>query len=285
MGAAAKPRKKQLNLVRIRYGDPLVTFAGVQNEGELVRLTDWTDDFTHLGQVYTSTPDLEIDNPPLTGGFSERPCKIRMGENAFALLATNLEDVGTIEVKILQVLDPKSGDASEVRHIWEGWMIHGTRNDDGKAGRFAFTAVTWKELIKDVRPSKPMMHQCWNQFGRPGCFFNVEAHAQTGVLDSRDGHNVVVTGLPAAPSDRWYHRGRLRRNGLEFTVRDWDGAADPEMFRLTRRVPASWVGQEVVALPGCDYTRKKCDEDFDNLENINAVGIKAPARHVNLELP
>jgi hypothetical protein len=119
-------------------------------------------------------------------------------------------------------------------------------------------------------------------FGR-GCDLIEANFTDVGTLTTIVGSSVTITGL-AAQTGKYYHRGRVRYQGLEITVRDW-AAATPTIFELVREPPAAWAGQTVDVIVGDDRTIETCRNRLNNEDRFVAIGFAIPVHNPMIENP
>lgn len=280
------PKKLPRYVVEFAYGDAAGTFA---------RFANWTSDVTHDGDVYTSIPKFSVEVPANTGMFEERPLVLEAPIAAHALFAalSSGEQHSPAYVTVTYLAEPLPDDGGSATALVAclGWRVtRATKNPSGKRGIVRLEAVSAKsEMNKTV--GLPANYQCaWTLFGR-GCDLAQLSDAGTlTAIDAGDKQKVTITGIAADPGvpgptpGNVYHRGYVERDGLRIEIRDYSSAA-PTIFFLARKPPASWVGQAVTVIAGCDKTIETCRARYDNEGRFMGCGYGIVDRHPVHELP
>lgn len=271
-----RPAKKYVTLVEFKYGDPA--------DPDFYRLTDWTDDVTHEGVIWRSMPELDVTVPPNLATLQEEPLKVESPPDPFFVELSQPWAQPPVFTRVLQIAIPAGGqdvDPDEIT-LFNGLGESIESNARGKADRYSFEAITWKARAS-IPLGTPATPHCTNEYGKPGCFFDVEAEKREGIVVEIDGQQVTITGLPSH-GNAWWHRGRVRYRGVEISIRKWKPAL-PEVFHLVDAMPPSWAGATILVLPGCDRKKTTCRDIMNNEKNFNGIGIAIPAYNPNFENP
>lgn len=280
MSNLVTPFKQTYHAIEFRYGD--VTDP---NATEYYNITNWTSNIAQLGAEYISFPTLDISLPEATMSLNEQPLSIRIpiGESdEFADRISNGEPHEPIFVSCAEI---NVGDTNQfqVERLFVGQVATVTRNPSGDEDVIEIECEGVKQQLQDSTLNILATAYCPWTFGGRGCFFNVEGAIDPGTLTVIDGASVTITGV-ASPSDYYWHRGYIRRNGLRIGIRDWRSSA-PTIFHLNAQPPARWIGQTVTAVPGCDKTITTCRNRWNREEFFGGIGIALVPYNPNLEQP
>lgn len=246
------PDKSAFTLVQFKYGDPdLPVYA---------RYTDDTKDHVHLGDNYASTPELDVKLPGYTGVFKEKDCAVALPTDDFAEMLSSGDPTSPVWASVYEVI---SGDAT--RLVFYGRVVKAIRNYQGRRHRTLIEAQNFKGQL-DVPIGVIATHQCFHIFGKRGC--RVQAQPEVGTITAIAGNVATITGLSAHVNNYW-HRGYVRYQGIQVSIREWvSGTA----FTLVRRPPVSWLNQPVVVFPGCDRTIETCRAIWNNEAQFGGFG-------------
>lgn len=266
------PDKEAKTLVEFEYGD--------RSAPSYERLTDWDEDVTLGGDTYESVPEIEIELPKAVGSVTDEKGAIIVPNRTFAVNAAKPQPHSWIKVTVRQIQDHPLATSQDVIWLYRGHVEAVESNWQGRSSRYRFELVNWKSRL-DQLMGLPATHQCIWQFGKRGCGYDVEDELRSGTLTVIDGAQVTITGLPSRTGTFW-NRGRIRRQGIEIAIRDWEDAA-PTSFELVSVPPAEWISLSVDVLPGCERTLKKCKDPWDNEKNFMGFGRKIPHKHPNYE--
>ena len=248
-------------------------------------VTDWEDDVTHadLG-TFVALPTLDIDLPPNTGALDEKPLALtvlRDTKTLFQNLSSG-EGHAPVTVKVYEeYFEPGSGTTTVMFHHW-GRVSRVKRNFQGRAEIVRIEARSLKSRL-DVPLGLPANPQCVWRLGDSNCQVVVPTSAGTLTV-SAAGNLVTITGLSAAPEDRYWERGFITLDGHSISIRRWRSAAATS-FYTRNKVPASWVGQSVTVTPGCDKTITTCRSRWNQEEFFGGFGFAIPDYQPNYENP
>lgn len=250
-----------------------VRFRYDRGDGEVIdRYTNAARSIVHatLG-TFTPDPSLTLQTLLLRGNTEDDEVRLQMryrhpSREPMATLANGAPHA-PITVEIYDFLDDDpdtthtllyQGTLSELRIDRRGVAeikIGGVRSQlaDGPLGLAATTYCPWR-------------------FGDSICGIDLSALEETGNVDSVDGTEVTLTGLSTTTAGYW-HRGYLTRGGLSILIREH--LAD-QVVKLQRPPPADWLGEDVVATPGCTKSIGAC-RAWNNEARFGGCGIAMPS--------
>lgn len=271
MGSLDQSAKVAWSLVEFRYGAP--------GAPTYLRVTDLDDDVDCYVGLFTSLPSMEVALPQVTGVLDDKPLTISVDRAAATLFQdlTSGQPHSPVFVTVYEYVLGGSVNQGSIYKVFSGRLARALRNADQHTNFVKLEAVTQKGRLK-IAQGIVANHQCPWSFGGEGC--GVAVTTGVGVCAALNGSVATITGLGAQP-DRFWHRGFVERDGLRIMIREWvSGTA----FALTRRPPASWVGQNVTVSAGCDKTIETCRNRWNNEANFGGAGYAMPDHNPNYEV-
>jgi len=259
------------------------------------RYTDDSEDFTFLGEVYSSTPSMEIAIPTLTGALEEDRYRIVLPDDAFTIALSNGQPHAPVIVTVREILDDPDGvEPQETLTFLRGDVDAAIRNYQGRSDRVALECTGVKNRIS-IPTGLQANSQCPWTFQARGCIIPDGVggflSAVTPTVPPRESATVVsvVSRLVTIDvigvfTDKFFHRGFLEVEGLRITVRDWNDAS-PLVFQMVKEPPQSWIGKIVSIQPGCDKHINVCRIRWANETAFGGFGFAIPSHHPNFEAP
>ena len=281
--ALAGPKKENYHNVTFTWGD-------LNGTPSVAKFTDWAQDVDD----FTALPAMEIDIPPNTGTFDNRPLVVTVPTSAHALfgdLAAMLPH-SRVFVRVQEVTRSISGAAqASGLTLFNGRAERARNRANNKRGHMAIEVLSLKSRL--LTPlGVPADHHCAFWLFGPGCRaggLSQGPHDQPAVIDSLDGSIATVTSAsvqtptsPGGNTDRFWERGYVEYEGLRIGIRKWV-LTDPTKFHLRRRPPASWVGPTLNFVPGCHGTIEDCRDVWDNEDSAGHYGYAIPPYHPMIE--
>lgn len=263
--SSISPDKVAVTLVEFKFGDPA--------NPSYARYTDNTSNETIGPATFFSTPEIEVKLPPSTGVFKEKELTIALPTDDFA---TAYGSGGPVSPCWVTVWERISGSVD--RRVWYGRVTRAIRNYQGRRQR---TLIEVSNLKMRLETAVGLManHTCHHIFGGRGC--RIIINPEVGLVTLITGSVVTITGLSAHVNSYW-HRGYIWRNGIQVGIREWISGTS---FSLTRRIPSSWLNQQVTVFPGCDRTIEHCRTIWNNEKNFGGIGYAIVARNPLFEKP
>lgn len=257
--------KEAITLVRFTYGNPTIEVA----------YTDFTDELTFGGVTYQSKPAIEVKWPVNKGTFEDAPCKIAIPNDDFTAQIAGITAFPECLVTVRELTRDFVGPVSSAALVpFRGRVTRAYKNYQGRNDKILLECLPIKSRLS-FPAGLPANHHCiWTLFGR-GCGLTQVSHV--GTAASIDGKKLTITGL-GAQTGKFYHRGFVSKLGLRIGIQNWD-AADPTAFYLVRQPPATWVGNTVTVVPGCDKTIETCRARWNNESRFAGIGYAIPAYH------
>jgi len=282
MATRDDPAKRSWLVISFRYGDPAApTFA---------RYTDYTRDVVEGMATFNSKPQTAVKIPPFTGGFNEQPLVVELPLDAFTTRISNGEPHSPIDVTVVETMDVPSLDlsAAHLDTMFKGRVDRAVRNHKGRRGIVAVYALNWKSRVRAAL-GIPALNECvWPVYGDgKGCRAIPVAVAGevTEIVDNRVAIRKPggVDPLDGRP-DRFFHRGRIVRDGLSIDVKDWSNSfpENPDHFYLDDFAPQDWLGRAVTVVEGCPRTVAACRAKGQEARFMG-IGIAIPDRNPVLE--
>ena len=259
--------------------------------GGAAYFTDWTSDVSFGGNTYLSTPDMEVKLPENNGLLSSKECRVAVplssDQNDFTQRASTGIAHAPITMTVREVLrSTLPGPSQTVNTPFTGQVEIVKRHHRGRTDKLLFTAVPITAKLDDVSMGLPAHHLCVHNLGDRGCKVNLGLSNRTVpvAVVSIDGRLLTVASnsIIEAKADRFFHRGFIRREGLNISIREWR-SADPLAFELARQAPTSWIGNVVDVVAGCDKSIDVCRSRFDAESEFLGAGIAMPPYHPNWE--
>ena len=258
MATRDDPSKRSWVIISFRYGDPLAsTFS---------RYTDYTRSVVQglspfeSQYEFKSKPQTAVKIPPFTGGFNEQPLVVELPLDTFTDRIGNGEPHSPIDVTVVETTDVPSLDlsAAEMGTLFKGRVSKAVRNHKGRRGIVAVYALNWKARIKAAL-GIPALNECVWAYGDPKTCQDIPATVSGQVTEIVDNRLTIkkpggVDPLDAV-ADRFWHRGKIVRDGLAIDVKDWANSfpENPNHFYLDDYAPQDWLGQAVTVFEGCTH--------------------------------
>lgn len=254
-------------------------------DGTLYRYTTWTED---LPGGYESDPRIEIKLPANTGTLEDSYAEITLPSDDFTETLTGSEPLTDVQVEIDEVISDPTGPSSAtlLRHFVGILAGEAVRNPGGQGGIVRLEARLGKSLL-DIPLGIPCNHQCPFTLYGTGSGVSSVLHRFVGTVTAIDGLTVTVNTDPltatfATPPDRYFKSGFALLNGLYVRIRDWRSAS-PREFRMSRRMPAAWLGEAVEFFAGSDKTYETIRDNFGTPEFFGGIGYAIPPYNPNFE--
>lgn len=272
--ALTKPSKLSYVLVEFKFG--------ADDAFEYYRITDKSSAVQMFGHQWDSVSDFKITLPVDVGTLGDAQAEMEMRLTPGFLTDISSEDVSSlVRVSVLEVVDSElPGSQPYVCFLYRGNLAQAFRNPGGHSE--SVKLVLSRELSRLQYPlGIPAMLTCQWVFTRRGCFLDASALRETGTVSAVSGKIVIVTGLAdhsSDPTGRYWDKGSLERGGVRIQTFDWQQAA-PTTFKLRAEPPASWVGQTVRVMPGCDRLYATCDQRYGNKHRFMGYGYGMPVYH------
>lgn len=277
------PSKPSRWLLKLEYGSSALRFAG----------PGATDDVTYNAEVY-GTADFGVKLPASTGNLEEQfaiintmnwrlPADLVAGLPFPTVYATLYEQLLVFADDPLNTVEVDSTYIHLKRVRCRKLHVSGL----DRAGEVRMEFETAKERTK-ITMGVPANKTCDHALFDTLCA--LEEVRETALLFSidplavDDDRMIWIQGLPhpmAAPGGtpgKFWHLGYIEFNDVRVGIRDWN-AAQPNVFHLKRRVPDSWVGQNIDVVAGCDKSIETCRARWDNELRFRGLGYKIPNRH------
>lgn len=264
-----------------------------------LRLTDWPAVVSYGGNTYVANCELQIDLPPNTVGFDEKPLVLTLPSSWLEADLVNGIAFPPTWVTLRQQILVLSGDpqvSGEVDTtnvlVYRARLEHVRRSASGRANLVRLEFRTAKARLQVPLGSPSNYHCKWTLFGRGCGLAQVVETATMTLIDTVDDKKVTLTDFtnpmvaPGGTPGRFWHRGYLERDGLRIAIREWSTGA-VNTFHLARRPPSSWlnVTNGINLVAGCDKTIETCRERWDNEEHFAGTAYEQPDYHPVHEQP
>ena len=279
--------KTQITFVDIRHNIPPAPGPIVF---ELYCDADTDQTIGGFPSPFKATPSMKVKMHEYRGGMSEESPTLVLPKDTFLDTLSNGEPHVPVSCTIFQVLTG-IGVADQTMWLFAGDVALTIRNYQGNDDHVGLKFSTWKqESARSVGfPANPQCLWTFRGFGcveedplNPGTFlsnvtptnFPVGANFN-GVVNSINQNVITIASLGGGggpPADDVLHRGIAQFGGLSIGIRDWD-LATPLTIHLERSAPASWLGQTVEFLFGCDKTYLTCENRFANTRQFGGFGM------------
>lgn len=265
----------------------LVSFA---HGGGTEYYTDWTSDVEVGGNVYLSTPDMEVKLPINNGLFDEQDCRVALplatDPNDFTQRTSSGLKFPATTMTVSEVVKSiEGGPQTNVNEVFIGRVMVVRRNYRQNRQKVLFQALPIKSRMQTISLGLQCNHTCAHALGDTGCKVNMVLNRFTVTVSAIDGKEVTLTGVPTGKEDRYFHRGYLQFEGLDILIQEWRNAAngDESKFFMVRQPPNHWLGKAILAVAGCDKSVDTCRSRFNNEANFLGLGFAIPEYHPNFE--
>lgn len=281
--AIARPEKESYVLVEFRYGE---------SSASLARYTDLERDT--IG--FTSTPLMEVELPDNSGTFQEKECRVVLPRDAFTDRFLDAPAHDPVFVRIeQQIRGLTAGEAGTNLVLFRGRVERVIHNYQRRPGMVSFQALLAKSRL-DVPLGLQMNHHDEARLFGPMSGRVQGSHEALGQIASVAGTEVTISGpngnltAPTAPggdNSRFWERGWLERDGARIGIHIWT-IADPTVFVLRERPPASWVlagSTSILFVPGTHGTIEDARDAWDDEENFLGYGYSTPSYNTLIANP
>lgn len=264
-----------------------VKFTNIVTGGLIAALTDRDSSTYFEGTQYTSVPEMEVKLPDNNGMLNEQPCNL-----VLPLRLPWVEELSSglpypsVRVEVVEFVRSDDSSAAVLRPF-RGSLISARRNVGGRREFVGLSCLPIKAQLQTIALGEPCNHQCLNalgdaQFlgGRCGANMSISPNRLIVPVGSIDGTKMVIsTGVPTGLEDRFYQRGYAIFNGTNVGIQIWRNEITGNRFEffMVRRIPNSWVGQNVTIYAGCDKTIETCRARFNREQDFNGRGYAMPA--------
>ncbi len=263
--------------------------------------TDWTSDVPFGGEIYISTPEMEVKLPVNDGLFGEKVCNISVprvtgdaDNDLFADRISNGQPHATVDVIVREIIKPTGpGPSQNINKPFIGEIQTVRKNPAGNQNKIKIDCLPVKAQLAEIALGIQATIGCANTLGDAGCKVDLldDNRTVSVVVASIDGLELTIESHATveAKPDRFFHRGFVEFEGLNLTVRDWVDSA-PLKLQLVKQAPAHWAGQTITLIAGCDQSVAVCRSRFlppggapsgtqGNESNFQGAGIAMPPYH------
>lgn len=243
--------------------------------------TNWTRSIAGTPTL-SSVPAMEVKLPENNGTLEEEHLSITLPRDAFLdRLAGGLAHSPCFVQVWESITDPDSVlDATELI-LWYGQVTSTIKHPNGHQNRVEVRSQLQKTRL-DIPLGIPANPQCDWTLGKGYCGATLVQRTGLTVADI-SGRVLTVNSLSTTSlEDRHFHRGYLVFDNLRLSIRDWR-IATPTVFLLARQAPSDWLGEEIVAVSGCDKSVETCRRRYDAEEWFMGLGHAIPAYNPIIE--
>ena len=267
----------------------LVRFRNKRTGVVLATFTDSDSDQVHAGQLYTSTPELEVKLPKNSGMIDPQPCNFilpiadvmtrRITDGILTNFRIKVDVSEIVKIQGVDIISPTT---------FDGEVVGAAKNFNGRRDMLALSALSQKAMLERIIIGVPCNHQCGNALGDRFCKVNMSLgertkNVQVNAIDGKKitVNSVIATGL----EDRFYAKGYMDFDGITVLIHDWRNEVEGDRldFFMQERVPDEWLGNVVTLFSGCDKNVETCRFRYDNESEFNGRGYATPAYHPLLE--
>lgn len=264
----------------------LVLFTNKRTGVPLAAYTDSDSDQVLSGQLYTSTPELEIKLPKNTGMIDPAPCNfiLPIADVFTRRLTDGILTNPRVRVTVHEIIKAQNSTGSNLT-TFTGEVIGAAKNFQGRRDTLALSALSPKAMLDRIAIGIPCNHHCGNALGDRYCTvsFAVGERTKTPTITAIDGKKITVSaaGIADGNEDRFYAKGFMDFDGIRVMVQDWRNEieGDKTEFFMQERVPDEWLNATVTLFSGCDKTIETCRFRYDNEVDFNGRGHAIPQYH------
>jgi len=243
--------------------------------------TNWTRDIAGT-PTFESTPAMEVTMPENNGTLEEIYLSVTLPRDTFTdRLASGVAHSPCYVQVWESISDPDSVLESTELVLWSGRVTATLKHPNGQRNKVEIRSQLQKTRL-DVPLGLQSNHQCIWGLAKGYC--GATPIQRTGLtVESIAGRILTVDALnTTALEDRHFHRGYLIFDNLRLAIRDWRLASET-VFLLARQAPLEWVGEEIVAVSGCDKSIETCRRRYDSEEWFMGMGHAIPAYNPLIE--
>lgn len=232
-----------------------------------IYLTNADQNLTIGSNVYMSSPEMDLTQlPTKSGAATSQEGRI---ENISTLAASLTNIAGgypynQITVAVSEVeLDDDLNVVSTREHF--NGLVYQAENKMHN-GVVDLVIKDWKYYL-DIPGGVSCTEDCYvKYFGDAMCQAIVQQFPV--VADIIDGHSVQLASVPAVV-DFFFNKGYFELNGTTIKIKYWESGL---IFQTTEAMPASWLGQTMAVVAGCDKKLATCRDIHNNEINFSGWG-------------
>lgn len=269
-----------------------VKFTNEVTGNVIAAVTDRDSSTYFEGSQYVSVPEMEVKLPDNNGVLNEQPCNLVLPVRLswVAALSSGLPFPRT-RVEVVEFVRSDESSAAVLRPF-RGTLVSARRNVGGRREFVGLSCLPVKAMLQTAALGEPCNHQCLNGLGdaaiggRCGVLLTAPPNRLVVPVDSIDGTKMVIaSGVPTGLVDRFYQRGYALFDGVNIGIQIWRNEIEGNRFEffMVRRIPDTWVGQNVTIFAGCDKTIETCRSRFNREQDFNGRGYGMPAYNPLLE--
>ena len=264
----------------------LVRFTNKRTGVVLSTYTDSDSDQIWAGQLYLSTPELEVKLPKNTGLIDPQPCNfiLPIADTMTRRIVDGILTNYRILVEVIEII--KADSVPGAAYVtFTGEVVGAKKNFSGRRDTIALSALSPKAMMDRILIGIPCNHHCGNALGDRYCLVDMGLGERTKnvQIDAIDGKMITVSGASIADGngDRFYAKGYMDFDGITIMVQDWrdEIEGDKLEFFMMERVPDEWLNQVAVLFAGCDKTIETCRSRYNNEGQFNGRGFAIPSYH------
>ena len=264
----------------------LALFVNKRTSVVLAAYTDSDSDQVFGGQLYTSTPELEIKLPKNTGMVDPAPCNfiLPIADTFTRALTDGILTNPRVRVTVHEIIKAHNTTATNLT-TFTGEVVGASKNFQGRRDTLALSALSPKAMLDTIAIGIPCNHHCGNALGDRYCgiSFSPGERTKTPSIAAIDGKKITVsTGhIADGNEDRFYAKGFMDYDGVRVMVQEWrnEVEGDKHDFFMQERVPDEWLGKVVTLFSGCDKSIETCRTRYSNESQFNGRGHAMPQYH------
>lgn len=224
-------------------------------------------DVTYGGHTYTSVGVLELDLADITGDLGTQETKIKnlpMGDLLISNLASNAP-YSAIKVIIYEATMDDTETATSVRTVFQGLIYQVLPNIFQDT--LDVIAKDYKYYL-DITAGVPCTEQCAvAYFGDKNCGKTVLS--ESIFVASVSGNDLTVATDPTNTTGFIYNKGYVESGSMRIKIKYHSTG---RVFQLSKPPPASWVGNSILFVAGCDRRLETCRGVHDNEARFWGLG-------------
>lgn len=244
-----------------------VALVTLEADGESpVYLTNRQQNVAVDGDLYIASPEMDLGLPTQGGDLSASDGDIKMLKASSGVLANMAGGYpyNQIKVTVREVVLDASLIVTDSNILFTG-LVYQAESLTG-TGYMNLVIKDWK-YYTDVVAGVPCSEQCYvSYFGDKMCQATVQEFPVT--IQVITGNDVVVVSVPVVV-DFLFNKGYFKLNGTSIKIKYWESGTT---FQTSEPMPASWDGQVVTLVSGCDKLLATCRDIHNNEEFFSAWG-------------
>lgn len=233
----------------------------------VVYLTNNAKSFFVGADLYTASPEMDLTQLPVKSGAATaqegRIDNISVLSPVIANIAGGYPYT-QIKVEVSEVELDEDFNVLATHVHFNGLVYQSSPSIT--TGKLSLIIKDWK-YYTDITAGFPCTEQCFvKHFGDTLCQAVVNTYPV--VPSGISGYVVILTAVPSVV-DRYFNKGYFNYKGTSIKIKYWETGTS---FITSEAMPASWEGQTINLVAGCDKQLETCRTIHNNEEHFSGWG-------------